>query len=98
MGELGDNAYDEHAELGTYLGELGITAAVVVGNGVNQQALTAAAKKAGVDARQVEDIDSAVNYVDLNLREGDVVLVKASQSEGLWAVAEGLLFGESEGA
>ncbi|HIW96548.1 MAG TPA: UDP-N-acetylmuramoyl-tripeptide--D-alanyl-D-alanine ligase [Candidatus Corynebacterium gallistercoris] len=98
MGELGTKATAEHEQLGRTMGELGIDRAVVVGNGVNQQAIAEAAESAGVRTVQVEDIDAAVNYIDLDLAAGDVVLVKASQSEGLWAVAEGLLFGEGEGA
>lgn len=97
MGELGQDATSEHEKLGHIMGELGIDRAIIVGNGVNQQAIADAAGAAGVKTVQVEDIDAAVNYIDLELEQGDVLLVKASQSEGLWAVAEGLLFGEGEG-
>lgn len=94
MGELGEDASEEHAALGSFLGEIGITHAVIVGNGVNQSALVHAAEAAGVKTTAVENADAAVNLVDLEVQPNDVVLVKASYSDALWEVAEGLLFGE----
>lgn len=98
MGELGDDATEAHADLGHSLSQRRIRHAVIVGNGVNQQALAHAAREDGVDTHVVEDADAAVNFLDLSLRKSDVVLVKASYSDGLWEVAEGLLLGEEEGA
>lgn len=95
MGELGDEAAEEHEELGRYLAERGITHALVVGNGVNQKALARAAAEAGIATDEMETPDAAVNFLDLNLGANDVVLVKASYSDGLWAVAQGLLAGEN---
>ena len=94
MGELGEDASAEHAALGEFLGQAGITHAVIVGNGVNQSALVHAAEEAGVDTVAVESTDAAVNYVDLEVQPQDVVLVKASYSDALWEVADGLLMGE----
>lgn len=93
MGELGEDGTEEHKELGEFLGSRNIDHAIIVGNGVNQRALTESAKAVGIDTHRVENIDAAVNMIDLELRPHDVVLVKASQSDGLWAVAEGLLAG-----
>ena len=98
MGELGDDATEEHEELGHALSQRRIHHAVIVGNGVNQQALAHAAREDGVDTHVVENTDAAVNFLDFSMRETDVVLIKASYSDGLWAVAEGLLLGEEEGA
>ena len=98
MGELGDDATEEHAELGHALRQRRICHAVIVGNGVNQQALAHAAREDGVDTHIVENTDAAVNFLDYSLHKNDVVLIKASYSDGLWAVAEGLLLGEEEGA
>ena len=95
MGELGEDATDEHAELGRVLAQRRIDHAVIVGNGVNQHALATAARDSGVDTQTVENIDGAVNYLDISLNPQDVVLIKASYSDGLWAVAEGLLIGEN---
>lgn len=94
MGELGDDATEEHAALGDVLGQRRIDNAVIVGNGVNQRALVDSAKRNGVHTHGVEDIDAAVNFLDQQLKENDVVLVKASYADGLWAVAHGLLAGE----
>ena len=71
---------------------------MIVGNGVNQRALANAARESGVETHVVENIDGAVNYLDMSLNPQDVVLIKASYSDGLWAVAEGLLIGEDQGA
>ena len=94
MGELGEESTEEHTELGKFLGTRHIDHAVVVGNGVNQRAIVEAAREHGVDTHSVEDVDAAVNFVDQHVNPKDVVLVKASYSDGLWAVAEGLLADE----
>lgn len=91
MGELGDDGSGEHTELGRFLSARRIDHAIVVGRGVNQRALSQSAQAEGVDSRLVDDIDAAVNMLDLELRPKDVVLVKASYSDGLWGVAQGLL-------
>lgn len=96
MGELGDGAREEHALLGEVLAQRRIGNAVVVGNGVNQNALAESAEAHGVSVRQVENADAAVNFLDLNVGANDVVLVKASYADGLWSVAEGLFVGEEE--
>lgn len=97
MGELGEDASEEHEELGRVLAQRRIDHAVIVGNGVNQHALATEARESGVDTHIVENIDGAVNYLDMSLNPQDVVLIKASYSDGLWAVAEGLLIGEDQG-
>ena len=94
MGELGEESAEEHTELGKFLGTRGIDHAVIVGTGINQRAIADAAREHGVDTRSVEDVDAAVNFVDQHVKPKDVVLVKASYSDGLWAVAEGLLADE----
>lgn len=96
MGELGDQAIEEHAALGEHLATLGVDQLVVVGQGVNQHALATAAENAGVKTTTVETNDAAVNFIDLQLAPGDVVLIKASYSAALWQIAEGLLLGETE--
>ena len=45
----------------------------------------------------VDDVDAAVDNVWSLVRPDDVVLIKASYSDGLWRVAEGLLSGQDEG-
>lgn len=94
MGELGEDSAEEHRAIGELLARRQIDYAVIVGNGVYQQALADAAAEHGVNTFQVEDTDGAANYLGLSLKAGDVVLIKASYSDGLWAVAELLLVGE----
>ena len=97
MGELGASATDEHYSIGEELGRHKINHVVVVGNGVNQRALAHGAKDSGVDVTHVDDVDAAVDNVWSLVRPDDVVLIKASYSDGLWRVAEGLLSGQDEG-
>ncbi|MDU7503446.1 MAG: Mur ligase family protein, partial [Corynebacterium kroppenstedtii] len=97
MGELGASATDEHYSIGEELGRHQINHVVVVGNGVNQRALAHGAKDSGVDVTHVDDVDAAVDNVWSLVRPDDVVLIKASYSDGLWRVAEGLLSGQDEG-
>ncbi|RAV32260.1 UDP-N-acetylmuramoyl-tripeptide--D-alanyl-D-alanine ligase [Corynebacterium heidelbergense] len=91
MSELGEDAVAAHTDLGALLGRRRIDNVVVVGSGVNQRALAASARQEGVETHMVEDIDAAVNFLDQNLRPNDVVLIKASYSDGLWGIARGLL-------
>lgn len=97
MGELGEDGTEAHEELGCFLASRRIDHAIVVGAGVNQRALSKSAKAKGVDTHLVESIDAAVNMLDLELHPHDVVLVKASYSDGLWGVARGLLAGRHGG-
>ena len=45
----------------------------------------------GEEAALVPDVEAAVALLRDQLRPGDVVLVKASKSAGLWRVVEALL-------
>ncbi|WP_297005825.1 UDP-N-acetylmuramoyl-tripeptide--D-alanyl-D-alanine ligase [uncultured Corynebacterium sp.] len=91
MAELGEDAVDEHTGIGAYLAGRGIDRLVVIGRGVNQDALAAAGAAHGLRTRQVDNIDGALAALSaVPPHPGDVVLVKASYSDGLWRVAEGL--------
>jgi UDP-N-acetylmuramoyl-tripeptide--D-alanyl-D-alanine ligase len=46
---------------------------------------------AEIEAIGVPDPEAAIETLRSRLRPGDVVLVKASKTAGLWAVADGLL-------
>ncbi|MEJ4113315.1 UDP-N-acetylmuramoyl-tripeptide--D-alanyl-D-alanine ligase [Corynebacterium kroppenstedtii] len=96
MGELGASAIDEHYLIGQELGRHHVSHVVVVGNGVNQQALAHGAADSGVKVTHVDDVDAAIDSVWSSVRPRDVVLIKASYSDGLWRVAEGLLSGVDE--
>jgi UDP-N-acetylmuramoyl-tripeptide--D-alanyl-D-alanine ligase len=97
MAELGDIAADSHAEAGRLAALAG--AAVIVAVGVDAAPVLDGAR--AVDGWQGEaiaaaDPKSAIAELQNRLRPGDVVLVKASKSAGLWEVADGLLAEEDQ--
>jgi UDP-N-acetylmuramoyl-tripeptide--D-alanyl-D-alanine ligase len=85
MAELGHIAAAEHERIGRLVRELGFVAVVVVGS---DPGLVAGA---GPIARPVADAAAAAAVVSRIVRDGDVVLVKASRAVGLEAVARGLV-------
>lgn len=91
MGELGEDAVAEHEAVAEVLEKMRIDRLVVVGVDVNSHVLATSAEQRGITTMTVDSADAAVNVVDRELRPGDVVLVKASNSARLWRVAEGLL-------
>jgi UDP-N-acetylmuramoyl-tripeptide--D-alanyl-D-alanine ligase len=90
MAELGEGTVAEHTALGRYLSTRGVGEAVVVGEGAELDALADAARAEGVTVYRAADTDAAVTHLATLLHPGDVVLVKASYSDGLWRVADGL--------
>ena len=92
MAELGEAADDEHADIGRYAKELGISRVVAVGLGAAPLAEAAAlGGSAAEESVLVPDIEAAVAMLREQLRPGDVVLVKASRSAGLERLAEALI-------
>lgn len=94
MGELGDESIAEHDLVGRFLVRLNISQLVVVGHGRPQRALFQGAIQEGswgAEAEHVATTDDALAILEDRLAPGDIVLVKASQAEGLWTVAERLL-------
>jgi len=81
MAELGAVEEAEHVRIGRLADELGFAAVVVVGDDPG------IARGAGRIARGVPDTMTAARVVRAFLREGDVVLVKASRSVGLEGLA-----------
>jgi UDP-N-acetylmuramoyl-tripeptide--D-alanyl-D-alanine ligase len=91
MAELGDADVEAHDEIGRLAVRLNIDRLVVVGE--QAQAMHQAASLEGSWGEEsvlVADIDEAVALLRAELRPGDVVLTKASNSAGLWRVAEAL--------
>lgn len=86
MRELGVETETAHRDVGAVAAKLGIDRLVVVG----PDAAPIAAGWAG-EAAVVDDADDAAELVARELRDGDVVLVKASNSERLWRVADRLV-------
>jgi UDP-N-acetylmuramoyl-tripeptide--D-alanyl-D-alanine ligase len=92
MAELGDYADEGHREVGRLAAEAGVAGLVAVGE-LAAPVLTGARAQAGWrgEAIAAPDAKAAIEALRNRLRPGDVVLVKASKSAGLWEVADGLL-------
>lgn len=93
MGELGDDAITEHDSIGRLAVRLDVSRLVVVGTGRSMSAMHHGAVMEGSwgsEAIMVADVDEALELLRSELRGGDVVLVKASKSAGLAALAEAL--------
>ncbi|MTV26165.1 UDP-N-acetylmuramoyl-tripeptide--D-alanyl-D-alanine ligase [Nitriliruptoraceae bacterium ZYF776] len=89
MAEIGDDHDREHERVGRVVAERGVQHLVVVGD--RARGLADGARAAGLDAvTVVADADEALAAATAVLREGDVVLVKASRVAGLERVAAGL--------
>jgi UDP-N-acetylmuramoyl-tripeptide--D-alanyl-D-alanine ligase len=92
MAELGDIADASHEEVGRIAARAGVTGLIAVGEQA-APVLTGARAQPGWtgEAIAVPHADDAIGELRNRLRPGDVVLVKASKSAGLWEVADGLL-------
>lgn len=92
MHELGDLSVSEHDSIGRLAVRLDISRLVCVGPETKVMHLAASNEGSwGEESVWVPDIASALQLLEAELREGDVVLVKASRAEGLEAIAEYLL-------
>jgi UDP-N-acetylmuramoyl-tripeptide--D-alanyl-D-alanine ligase len=99
MAELGPGADGEHERLGRDAAAAGVDLIVAVGTdavGISDGA-TAAGRREGEESVHVPDRAAARALLVPLLRDGDVVLVKASRSYGLELLAADLL-GAAEGA
>lgn len=103
MGELGEDADSAHRRLGEVLAKYHVDYLVAVGENANCWAMTEAAAQQGITTKVCADVDAAAKAVDAILRTApvgvddwasrsvkDVVLVKASNAQRLWLVAEQL--------
>ena len=84
MSELGEYAEDEHDRIGLLAVRLGIRRIVVVGGDARRMFLEAVAQGSwDGEAVFFPDADAAFEYLRGELRDGDRVLVKSSNSAGL---------------
>jgi UDP-N-acetylmuramoyl-tripeptide--D-alanyl-D-alanine ligase len=84
MSELGEYAADEHDRIGLLAVRLGIQRIVVVGADARRMYLEAIAQGSwDGEAVFFPDADAAYDYLLTELRDGDRVLVKSSNSAGL---------------
>jgi UDP-N-acetylmuramoyl-tripeptide--D-alanyl-D-alanine ligase len=93
MAELGDDAIAEHDSIGRLAVRLDVSRLVVVGTGRSLSAMQQGAVMEGSwgsEVTAVADADAALALLRGELRERDVVLVKASNSAGLGKLAESL--------
>ncbi|MGE2730398.1 UDP-N-acetylmuramoyl-tripeptide--D-alanyl-D-alanine ligase [Mycolicibacterium vaccae] len=94
MAELGDDAITEHDRIGRLAVRLDVSRLIVVGTGRPMSAMLHGAVMEGSwgsEATAVADADAALALLRAELAPGDIVLVKASNSAGLGALAETLL-------
>ncbi|MEU5692518.1 UDP-N-acetylmuramoyl-tripeptide--D-alanyl-D-alanine ligase [Actinosynnema sp. NPDC020468] len=92
MAELGADSVRAHDEIGRLVVRLDINKLVVVGADARPMHQGAHLEGSwGEEAVLVPDVAAAVELLRDQVRPGDVVLVKASKSYGLWRVAEALL-------
>lgn len=91
MGELGTESLQAHDEMGRLAVRLDVNRLVVVGEGARALHLGALQEGSwGEESRLVPDVEAAAAWLADELRPGDVVLVKASNSVGLWRLADRL--------
>ncbi|MEZ5154171.1 UDP-N-acetylmuramoyl-tripeptide--D-alanyl-D-alanine ligase [Rhodococcus zopfii] len=101
MAELGEESVVEHDAIGRLAVRLDVTRIIAVGatrpvRGLFQGAVMEGSW--GEEASHVPDAAAAIALLEDELEPGDVVLVKASQSVGLWSVADAVLGAETEDA
>lgn len=92
MLELGERSGEEHDAIGRLAVRLGVDRLVAVGEGASRIHAGASHEGSwGEESVMVADPDAALALVRAELRPGDVVLVKASNSIGLGRIARALL-------
>jgi UDP-N-acetylmuramoyl-tripeptide--D-alanyl-D-alanine ligase len=94
MAELGESAVIEHDLIGRLAVRLDVSRLIVVGTGRPARGMHQGAIMEGSwnnESTLVPDAAAAIELLRAELQPGDAVLVKASQSVGLWTVAETLL-------
>ena len=99
MAELGDDAISEHDAIGRFAVRLDVSRLIVVGTGRTMNAMHHGAVMEGSwgsESVMVDDADAALALLQAELEPGDVVLVKASNSVGLGALADALVAGQTE--
>lgn len=100
MGELGEDSIIEHDSIGRLAVRLDVSRLIVVGTGRAMGAMQHGAVMEGSwgsEVTAVPDADAALQLLRAELEPGDVVLVKASNSAGLGALAEALAAGGDAG-
>jgi UDP-N-acetylmuramoyl-tripeptide--D-alanyl-D-alanine ligase len=104
MGELGEDAIQEHDRIGRLAVRLDVSRLIVVGTGRSMSAMHHGAvmegswgSEADNGAVIVADADAALALLRAELRSEDVVLIKASNAAGLGALADSLVADTADG-
>lgn len=91
MKELGAASVEAHDAIGRLAVRLDISRLVCIGDATKVMHLAASNEGSwGEESLWVPDVEAAITLLDAQLRPGDVVLVKASRSVGLEALADHL--------
>lgn len=91
MGELGDNEYQLHIDVGSYAAQANLDLLVCVGTlavGIKSGALAA-----DMDVDKIMSfatVDEALDFLNKNLRNGDLLLVKASRFMQMERIVKGV--------
>ena len=99
MAELGDDSVIQHDAIGRLAVRVDVTRIIAVGASRQVRGLYQGAVMEGSwgeEACHVPDADAAIALLREELQPGDIVLVKASQSVGLWSVADAVLADRGE--
>jgi UDP-N-acetylmuramoyl-tripeptide--D-alanyl-D-alanine ligase len=94
MGELGGESVVEHDAIGRLAVRLDVDRLIIVDSGRPTRALHQGAVMEGSwgeESMLVPDRETAIAVLEDEVRAGDIVLVKASQSGAMWTVADALL-------
>ena len=92
MGELGDDEYQLHVDVGAYAARAGLDMLVCVGT--LSVGIKAGALAADMDASKVKSftgIEEAQEFLAKYLQEGDLILVKASRFMELERIVQGIM-------
>lgn len=101
MAELGPDTVVEHDAIGRFVVRLDVTRLIVVGEGRPLRGMHQGAVMEGSwgeESMLVPNQEAALEILRSEVRPGDIVLVKASQSVGLWSVADALLTDDAPAA
>lgn len=96
MAELGSESIHAHQALAESIAQEGIDHLVTVGEEKEMESLTKAADALGINVQNVHTKKEATALIQDALGDDDVILVKASQSVGLWSIAEALISRDNE--
>lgn len=91
MTELGSFSRQAHEDVGTWVSESGVSLFIAVGKNMAHAERMAKAKSNQMEVFHFSDAERAGQFVQHELRSGDIVLVKGSQSQRMEKVVKELM-------